>query len=325
MYRAIATSNVDRTLEDLALRSSYRPLITTARVSTLFAVVAIPAVAFAQTTPQDVECNKTETQAECHDRLKCKADEELVDCQKRLLKCKATETVEDCVRRVGAQTSRTGNRTQKDDASRRDTREPGNTNRDRRNDGDDRGDSADHSDRGDRRRDRERDAGSRPRRQQRGGHGFVANKTFGLGLELGEPSGLNGKYFLSPSGALDFGVGYIYQYYYYGDGLHIYADYLWHPTSLASAQAFELPFYIGGGLRLWDFNYCYLGNCGYSSSAIGIRVPIGIAFDFNRVPLDFFIQLVPVVDFITGTYYDQYRDRTHLGIDFSVGIRYWFK
>jgi hypothetical protein len=130
---------------------------------------------------------------------------------------------------------------------------------------------------------------------------------------------------LSQSGALDFGVGYIYDDYYYGDGFHIYANYLWHPISLVSAQAFELPLYIGGGLRFWEFDYCYLGTCGYSGSAIGIRVPVGIAFDFNHVPLDIFMQLVPVVDILTGTYYDQFRDRGHFGVDVSVGIRYWFK
>jgi len=43
------------------------------------------------------------------------------------------------------------------------------------------------------------------------------------------------------------------------------------------------------------------------------------------MPLDIFIQLVPVVDFIRGAYYDRFGDRTHFGIDLSAGIRYWFK
>jgi hypothetical protein len=154
---------------------------------------------------------------------------------------------------------------------------------------------------------------------------FSANKTFGLGLELGEPTGLTGKYFLNDSNALDFGLGYIYHSYYYGDdGVHVYADYLWHPLSLVSAQAFELPLYIGVGGRFWDFDYCYQRVCDYGGSAFGIRVPFGVAFDFNQVPLDVFISLVPVFDFISGDYYDRYRDRTHFGLDFSVGIRFWF-
>ncbi len=156
---------------------------------------------------------------------------------------------------------------------------------------------------------------------------FTANKTFGLGLELGQPTGLTGKYFLSESNALDFGVGYIYHSYWYGDdGLHLYLDYLWHPASLVSARAFELPFFIGVGGRFWDFDYCRRrGECGYGGSAFGIRVPLGIAFDFNEVPLDIALNIVPTIDFVSGDYYDQYRNRTHFGIDVSVAIRYWFK
>lgn len=161
------------------------------------------------------------------------------------------------------------------------------------------------------------------------GHGFSssksfeANKTFGLGLELGEPSGINGKLFLSPSGALDFGLGYIYGNYYAGDGLHLYADYLWHPFVLTSADAFELPFYVGVGGRFWNFDYgCdrFGNNCIYGGSAFGVRVPIGLDFDFNNVPLDIFIQIVPTLDFFRN-----YRNHdVYLGFDASVGIRFWF-
>jgi hypothetical protein len=54
------------------------------------------------------------------------------------------------------------------------------------------------------------------------------------------------------------------------------------------------------------------------------RVPLGIAFDFNNTPLDIFLQIVPVLDFVSGDY-NRYRNREHFGIDGSVGIRYWFK
>jgi hypothetical protein len=146
---------------------------------------------------------------------------------------------------------------------------------------------------------------------------FEANKTFGLGLELGAPFGLTGKYFYSSDKAFDFGVGDID--YYVGDryGFHIYGDHLWHPASLASTEPFELPFYIGVGLRLWDFNEHI--NAPDNGFALGVRVPIGIAFDFNDVPLDVFVQLTPVLDFAFN-----YRESAFFGIDGSVGIRYWF-
>lgn len=168
-------------------------------------------------------------------------------------------------------------------------------------------------------------ADARPRP---GGHGsfekFEANKTFGIGLELGEPTGVNAKWFLSDSGALDFGLGYIYRHYYAGDGLNLYADYLWHPFVFTKTEGFELPFYFGVGGRFWSFDYgCDKNgnNCIYDASSLGVRAPVGIAFDFNKIPLDVFIQLTPVLDFFR--HYNNHDD-VHLGIDFSAGARFWF-
>ena len=161
------------------------------------------------------------------------------------------------------------------------------------------------------------DAEARPR--PRAGKSFEANKTFGLGLELGQPSGLTGKYFLSQDRALQFGVGTIYHWR-ERDGLNLYLDYLFHPVSLASNPAFELPLYFGIGGRLWDVDD-YSRNDRYNDTfALGLHVPVGIAFDFNNVPLDIFIQLAFVLDFYTGDYYrDVYGD-----LNGSVGVRYWF-
>jgi hypothetical protein len=150
------------------------------------------------------------------------------------------------------------------------------------------------------------------------GGSFVTNKKFGVGLELGAPTGINAKLFLTPSNALDFGLGEMYHYYYGGDGLHLYADYLWHPTVLTQQPGFSLPFYVGVGARLWQFDYSCNGRTCTGAEAVGVRVPIGITFNFNNVPLDIFLQAVPTLDF--------FRDYTHdifLDIDFSVGIRFW--
>ena len=147
---------------------------------------------------------------------------------------------------------------------------------------------------------------------------YQSNGVFGLGLELGAPSGLNGKLFLTPSTAVDFGLGEIYHSYYAGDGLHVYVDYLWHPKELAHTPDFKLPFYIGVGGRLWFFDYDNKGN--QNGYAFGIRVPIGITFDMNHIPLDFFAQFVPTLDFFHN--YDKHD--LYVDIDFSVGARYWF-
>ena len=156
------------------------------------------------------------------------------------------------------------------------------------------------------------DARPRPARGKR----FEANKTIGLGLELGAPTGLTGKYFVASDRALDFGIGDIYHY---GDraGLHLYGDYLWHPVSLVSTEAFELPLYIGIGARIWDFNDNRVNDNGF---AIGARVPFGITFDLNNVPLDIFFQAAFVLDVLVN--YGPHA--LYPDLDASVGIRYWF-
>jgi hypothetical protein len=151
---------------------------------------------------------------------------------------------------------------------------------------------------------------------------FTSNGKFGLGIELGAPSGFNGKYFLSPNTALNFGIGWLYDNYYRNrnrDGLHIYLDHLWHPVSLTNNPTFKLPLYIGVGGAFWSFDDRRAGYDG-RYSALALRVPFGIAFDFNKIPLDVFVQLMFVVDI----FLNDYDDRFGPGFAGSFGARYWF-
>jgi Protein of unknown function (DUF3996) len=155
------------------------------------------------------------------------------------------------------------------------------------------------------------------RNRKMGGQKYVSNGKFGLGLELGAPTGINGKVFLSDDRALNFGVGG--QYYVYDrEGLHLYMDYLFHPFVLTTNEDFQLPFFVGIGARIWDFRDRGNGRDD-DGFALGVRVPIGLAFDFNKVPLDVFVQLTFVVDAFFG-----YRDNFGPHFEGSVGIRYWF-
>jgi len=166
------------------------------------------------------------------------------------------------------------------------------------------------------------DADARPRPAGRSRQSnFQANKTFGLGIMLGAPTGLSGKYYLGPDTALDFGIGVIGRYR-SRDGLHIHADYLWHPLSLVSAEPFELPLYFGIGGRLFTFDEDYDRDRYYDDvTALGVRVPLGIAFDFNNVPLDIFVEIALVVDFFIA---GDYRDDFGADLNGAFGVRYYF-
>ena len=157
------------------------------------------------------------------------------------------------------------------------------------------------------------DAEARPRARR--AKKFEANKTFGLGLMLGAPTAIAGKYYYASDKAFDFGVGAM-RYYRHRDGLHLHVDHLWHPVSLVSTASFELPLYLGLGLRIFDFD----DNANDDGVAIGVRAPIGIAFDFNTAPIDIFIELALVADFFVD-----YGDRYDGDVNGAVGFRYYFE
>ena len=150
------------------------------------------------------------------------------------------------------------------------------------------------------------DARPRPRASK-----FSANKTFGLGIMLGAPTGLSGKYYFGPSTALDFGIGAISRWT-NRDGLHLHADVLWHPAVLVSTQPFVMPLYVGIGGRVFDYN-----DNNNDDLALGLRVPLGIALDFNSVPLDIFFEAVFVFDVIN-------RGGARDYLNGAIGVRYYF-
>jgi hypothetical protein len=137
---------------------------------------------------------------------------------------------------------------------------------------------------------------------------------FGLGLILGEPTGLSAKLWTSKQNAFDFGLGVglggdriKYRGAYDRTGrIHFHMDYLWHAfNAISSTERFPLYYGIGGR---------YNSGGGYEGS-IGVRGVIGIAWFPQSTPIDVFLELVPVF---------QVTPLTGLGFDAGLGIRYFF-
>jgi hypothetical protein len=155
---------------------------------------------------------------------------------------------------------------------------------------------------------------------------FATDKEFGLGVMLGAPSGLSGKYYLGGSPvALAFGAGVFHEFR-HREGTHLHVDVLWHPVVLATADSFVLPLYFGVGGRILDHDdYVWHDDRYEDHTHVGIRAPLGIAFDFTNVPLDVFFELVLVADVI---YLDDDEDfdEDHDTLDFNgaIGVRYYF-
>jgi hypothetical protein len=125
---------------------------------------------------------------------------------------------------------------------------------------------------------------------------------FGMGLILGEPTGLSAKLWTSSDNAFDFAAAWSFK----GDGhLLLQADYVWHFFNLMPVPSGKLPLYIGIGGRV------ILAD----DPRFGIRIPIGIDYLFADAPIDVFLELVPILDL---------SPETDFGVGGGIGIRYWF-
>ena len=132
----------------------------------------------------------------------------------------------------------------------------------------------------------------------------LERKKFGVGVIIGEPTGITIKYMLDDKSAIDAGVGWETS----GDNeFHIHGDYLYHMNDLIKVPHGKLPLYFGGGLRFI--------NREKKKNKFGIRVPVGIEYLFENVPLGAFFELVPVLNLSPDTEFD---------FEAGIGIRFFF-
>lgn len=127
---------------------------------------------------------------------------------------------------------------------------------------------------------------------------------FGIGVILGEPTGITGKIMIDDNNGLDAGIGWETS----GDNLvHIYGDYLLHFYDLIDVPKGKLPLYFGGGARL-----VLREN---KDDKLGLRIPVGVEYLFEGVSLGAFIEIVPILNLTPDTDFD---------LEAGTGIRYFF-
>lgn len=123
---------------------------------------------------------------------------------------------------------------------------------------------------------------------------------FGLGLIFGDPTGLSMKYFVDEKNAIDGAVAWSF----WGEFFYVHADYLWH-FDVIDVSSGSLPFYVGVGPKL-----------GFSNDfRMGARIPLGITYLFDTVPIDLFIEIAPGMNFTPATQGD---------FDAGLGARFYF-
>ena len=124
----------------------------------------------------------------------------------------------------------------------------------------------------------------------------------GLGIIVGEPTGISGKLYLGGNSAMDFGAAWSFGN---NSSLHLHADYLIHRFDLIDVDRGRLPLYYGIGGRLRMAN----------DAQVGIRIPIGLSYYFENDPLEIFFEIVPVLDLAPSTGFSG---------NGGFGIRYYF-
>ena len=132
---------------------------------------------------------------------------------------------------------------------------------------------------------------------------------FGLGLIIGNPTGISGKYFLSREIAIDgaFGLGVIG-----GEHLRIHGDVLWH-FGITQWPAAGLDLYVGVGPVLGSHNHN--NNNNHDSLWVGARGPFGASLTFNGAPFDIFLEIAANLWLVEDVRFD---------LDAALGGRYWF-
>lgn len=137
---------------------------------------------------------------------------------------------------------------------------------------------------------------------------YSQSNNFGIGIIVGEPTGLSMKVKLSENTAVDGALGWSFV----DEGsVHIHGDFLLHDYSLISVDEGRLPVYYGIGGRIKLKNK----EKGSDDDRIGIRVPLGLAYEFSSRKADVFLEVVPILDL---------TPKSRVTINAALGVRYYF-
>ena len=130
----------------------------------------------------------------------------------------------------------------------------------------------------------------------------------GLGVIVGEPTGLSLKFWQSRTSAIDFGAAWSFSD---NSAFHLHGDVLFHKFDLIHVDKGQLPFYFGIGARV------KFVDTPDDDVLVGLRIPLGLDYLFGGgTPLDVFFEVVPIVDLVPDT---------DASLNASVGLRYWFR
>jgi hypothetical protein len=116
-----------------------------------------------------------------------------------------------------------------------------------------------------------------------------AAQNLGVGAMIGHPVGFTAKQWVKSTEAIDVGAAWSI-----GPNPHflIFSDYLWHKTDalyFKDTEPLDFYFGIGGRMKFAD------------EIELGVRLPIGLAAYYQDRQIETFLEVAPIVDFISKT------------------------
>jgi hypothetical protein len=134
------------------------------------------------------------------------------------------------------------------------------------------------------------------------GSALAQEEGFGLGVIIGEPTGISCKGWTGNRSAIDFAAAWSFEK---KAAVHLHGDLLWHNFGAVEAERGDINLYygIGGRIKFED------------DGKAGIRFPLGLGYIFDNAPLDFFLEVVPILDL---------APKTDFSLNAAMGMRYFF-
>lgn len=128
---------------------------------------------------------------------------------------------------------------------------------------------------------------------------------FGLGVILGDPTGLSAKLKLDSHHAVDAALAWS------PSGVHAHSNYLWENNNFFTIRDQNLNFYYGVGGRLISLSSDTYKN----QTSVAVRAPLGINYKIKTTPLQIFGELAFNFSFVP---------RSDVDLDAGIGIRFYF-
>lgn len=135
--------------------------------------------------------------------------------------------------------------------------------------------------------------------------GAAAPGPFGLGIVLIDPTGLSANYYYEKQRSITAALGWS------SDDLRLNVDHLWYRRDIIVIDRTPIDLYYGVGGRF----YSHEKRNGDNVNKIGVRVPVGVAYLFRKIPIQVFGELAPGLIIV---------DESDFILDASIGARYYF-